>query len=44
MDKELLENSEYTTDIGQLYNKTYRDITSIQQTQEIDEEVFIPDI
>ena len=44
LDKELLENSEYTTDIGQLYNKTYRDITSALQTQEVDEEVFIPEM
>jgi DNA-directed RNA polymerase II subunit RPB1 len=44
IDKDLLENSEYTTDIGQLYQKTYNDITSIQQTQEIDTEVFIPEI
>ena len=44
LDKELLENSEYTTDIGQLYNKTYKDITSTLQTQEIDEDVFIPDM
>ena len=36
----LLENSEYTTDIGQLYNKTYKDITSTLQTQEIDEDIF----
>ena len=44
LDKELLENSEYTTDIGQLYNKTYKDITSTLQTQEVDEDVFIPDM
>ena len=35
LDKDLLENSEYTTDIGQLYKKTYEDIT-IQKQQEID--------
>ncbi len=44
LDKEMLENSEYTTDIGQLYNKTYKDITSTIQTHEIDEDVFIPEI
>jgi len=44
LDKELLENSEYTVDIGQLYNKTYKDITSTLQTQEIDQDVFIPEI
>ena len=44
VDKDLLENSEYTTDIGQLYQKTYKDIKSIQQIQEIDTDVFIPEI
>ncbi len=44
LDKDLLENSEYTTDIGQLYNKTYKDITSTLQTQEIDSDVFIPEM
>lgn len=44
LDKELLENSEYTVDIGQLYNKTYKDITSNLQTQEVDTEVFIPEM
>lgn len=44
LDKEMLENSEYTTDIGQLYNKTYKDISSTLQTQEINEDVFIPEI
>jgi DNA-directed RNA polymerase II subunit RPB1 len=44
LDKDMLENSEYTTDIGQLYNKTYKDITSTLQTQEIDEDVFIPEM
>lgn len=44
LDKELLENSEYTTDIGQLYHKTYKDITSNLQTQEIDDDVFIPEM
>lgn len=44
LDKEMLENSEYTTDIGQLYNKTYKDITSTLQTQEVDSDVFIPEI
>ena len=42
LDKELLENSEYTVDIGQLYNKTYEDIIP-QSKQEVDTEVFIPD-
>jgi DNA-directed RNA polymerase beta' subunit len=44
LDKEMLENSEYTTDIGQLYNKTYKDITSTLQTQEVDSDVFIPEM
>lgn len=44
LDKEMLENSEYTTDIGQLYNKTYKDITSNLQTQEVDDDVFIPEM
>jgi len=44
LDKEMLENSEYTIDIGQLYNKTYKDITSTLQTQEIDSDVFIPEM
>lgn len=44
LDKELLENSEYTTDIGQLYNKTYKDITTTLQTQEVDDDVFIPEM
>ena len=44
LDKDLLENSEYTTDIGQLYNKTYKDITSTLQTQEVDEDVFVPEM
>ena len=44
LDKELLENSEYTTDIGQLYNKTYKDITSTLQTQEVDDDVFVPEM
>jgi len=42
LDKDLLENSEYTTDIGQLYKKTFEDITANQQIDEINEEVFIP--
>ena len=41
LDKELLENSEYTTDIGQLYKKTYNDI-SVKSHIEIDDDVFIP--
>ncbi len=41
LDKELLENSEYTTDIGQLYKKTYNDIT-IKSNAEVDDDVFIP--
>lgn len=44
LDKEMLENSEYTTDIGQLYHKTYTDITSTLQTQEVNEDVFIPEM
>jgi DNA-directed RNA polymerase II subunit RPB1 len=42
LDKDLLENSEYTTDIGQLYKKTYDDIVPTNTTQDIDSEVFIP--
>ena len=34
LDKDLLENSEYTTDIGQLYNKTYE---TIEPTVEIEQ-------
>ena len=43
LDKDLLENSEYTIDIGQLYKKTYEDIT-VQQKQEVDSDVFIPEL
>ena len=43
LDRELLENSEYTIDIGQLYKKTYDDIIPTQAKQEIDADVFIPD-
>ena len=43
LDRELLENSEYTIDIGQLYKKTYDDIIPVQPKQEIDTDVFIPD-
>ena len=42
LDKNLLENAEYTIDVGQLYNKTYEDIT-VQSKQEIDTDVFIPE-
>ncbi len=42
LDKDLLENAEYTIDIGQLYNKTYEDVT-VQTKQEIDTDVFIPE-
>jgi DNA-directed RNA polymerase beta' subunit len=44
LDKELLENSEYTTDIGQLYNKTYEDIIPIQTKHEVDTDIFIPEL
>jgi DNA-directed RNA polymerase II subunit RPB1 len=44
LDKDLLENSEYTTDSSQLYNKTYEDITVNTNKQEIDTDVFVPDI
>lgn len=44
LDKDMLENSEYTIDIGQLYNKTYKDITSTLETQEVDADVFIPEM
>lgn len=44
LDKEMLANSEYTTDIGQLYNNTFKNITSNVLTQEIDDEVFIPEM
>jgi DNA-directed RNA polymerase II subunit RPB1 len=43
LDKDLLENSEYTIDVGQLYKKTYNDI-SVKSNIEIDENVFIPEI
>ena len=43
LDKDLLENSEYTIDVGQLYKKTYNDISS-KSNIEIDENVFIPEI
>lgn len=43
LDRELLENSEYTIDIGQLYKKTYDDIVPTQVKQEIDTDVFIPE-
>ncbi len=43
IDNDLIANSEYTIDVGQLYKKTYEDIT-VQQKQEIDTDVFIPDI
>jgi DNA-directed RNA polymerase II subunit RPB1 len=43
LDNELLENSEYTIDIGQLYKKTYEDIT-VDHQQDVDTDVFIPDI
>jgi DNA-directed RNA polymerase II subunit RPB1 len=42
LDRDLLENSEYTIDIGQLYKKTYDDIVPTQYKQEIDTDVFIP--
>ena len=41
--KDLLEKSEYTIDIGQLYKKTYEDIT-VQQKQEVDSDIFIPEL
>lgn len=43
LDRDLLENSEYTVDIGQLYNKTFDDIVPTQSKQEVDTEVFIPE-
>jgi hypothetical protein len=43
LDNELLENSEYTIDIGQLYKKTYEDIT-IQEKQDVDSDIFIPEL
>ena len=43
LDRDLLENSEYTIDIGQLYKKTYDDIIPTQVKQEIDTDVFIPE-
>ncbi len=43
LDKDLLENAEYTIDVGQLYKKTYEDIT-IQKQQEVDTDVFIPEL
>jgi hypothetical protein len=44
LDRELLENSEYTNDIGQLYQKTFEDILPSQNQQEIDTDVFIPEL
>ena len=44
LDTDLLENSEYTTDIGLLYNKTYTEITTNLQTNDIEDDIFIPDI
>jgi DNA-directed RNA polymerase II subunit RPB1 len=44
LDNDLLENSEYTTDIGQLYKRTYEDITVNKNKQEIDTDVFVPDV
>ncbi len=41
LDKDLLENSEYTIDVGQLYKKTYEDITT-QQHKDVDTDIFIP--
>ena len=43
LDKDLLENSEYTIDVGQLYKKTYNDI-SVKSNVEVDDNVFIPEI
>ncbi len=43
LDKDLLENAEYTIDVGQLYKKTYEDIT-IQKQQEVDTDIFIPEL
>lgn len=43
LDIDLLENSEYTSDIGQLYNKTFDDIVPSQTKHEVDNEVFIPE-
>jgi hypothetical protein len=43
LDKDLIENSEYTEDIGQLYNKTYNDIIP-SNIQEVDDNVFIPSL
>jgi DNA-directed RNA polymerase beta' subunit len=43
LDKDFIENSEYTTDIGQLYKKTYNDIVPTQEEEEEKEDnVFIP--
>jgi DNA-directed RNA polymerase II subunit RPB1 len=42
LDKDLLEKSEYTTDIGQLYKKTFDDITVNQIKTETDVDMFIP--
>jgi DNA-directed RNA polymerase beta' subunit len=43
LDKDLLENSEYTVDIGQLYNKTYEDIVPTHINDEIETDIFIPE-
>ena len=43
LDKEMIENSEYVyNDVGQKYNKTFNEITE-QGTNELNEDVFIPD-
>lgn len=42
IDTELLENSEYTVDVAQMYKKTFNDIIE-DKPQEIYDDVYIPD-
>lgn len=44
LDTELLQNSQYTTDIGQLYKKTFNNINEINKHKEINDDVFIPSL
>jgi DNA-directed RNA polymerase II subunit RPB1 len=44
LDKDLLENSEYTTDIGQQYDKKFENITTNDHEEEPNSEVFIPQL
>jgi DNA-directed RNA polymerase beta' subunit len=44
IDNDLLKNSEYTTDIGQLYKNTFETITNNMNKLESEDNVFIPEI